>query len=38
MRNGDVIAQQAGATPLPALRSWLDEAMSKAENASQLST
>jgi thioredoxin 2 len=38
MRNGDVIAQQAGATPLPALRSWLDEAMSKAENASKLST
>jgi thioredoxin 2 len=31
LRDGEVIAQQAGATPLPALRSWLNEAISKAD-------
>jgi hypothetical protein len=31
MRDGDVIARQAGATPLPALRSWLNEAIAKAD-------
>ena len=31
MRGGDVVARQAGATPLPALRNWLDEAITKAD-------
>ncbi|HEX4725973.1 MAG TPA: thioredoxin family protein [Pseudonocardiaceae bacterium] len=31
MRDGEVIAQQVGATPLPALRSWLNEAISTAD-------
>jgi thioredoxin 2 len=28
LRNGDVVARQAGAAPIPALRAWLDEALS----------
>jgi thioredoxin 2 len=27
LRDGDVVARQAGAAPVPALRAWLDEAL-----------
>ncbi|HEY2192501.1 MAG TPA: thioredoxin domain-containing protein [Actinomycetospora sp.] len=29
LRNGDVVARQAGAAPIPTLRAWLDEALAE---------